>query len=124
MRLDASGICWAGPEWAAAAAALEIGIDFSAVVSGLGEFKGTRRRFEHLGVSESGVLVVDDYAHHPTEIRATISAARSLYPNRRIIAAFQPHLPSRTRDFMEEFATSFDLADHVTVVSEQRIRVR
>jgi len=100
---------------AAAAAALELGVDFSAVAAGLGEFRGTGRRFEHLGVSESGVTVVDDYAHHPTEIQATLSAARSLYPNRYIVAAFQPHLPSRTRDFLEEFANSFGLADHVVL---------
>ena len=100
---------------AAAAAALELGVDFSAVASGLGDFRGTGRRFEHLGVSASGVLVVDDYAHHPTEIQATLLAARSLYPNRRIVAAFQPHLPSRTRDFLTEFASSFGQADHVVL---------
>jgi UDP-N-acetylmuramate--alanine ligase len=97
----------------AAAAALELGVDFSAVAAGLRDFAGTGRRFERLGETRSGVMVVDDYAHHPTEIRATLAAARASYPQRRLIAAFQPHLPSRTRDFMEQFAESFGLADQV-----------
>ena len=57
------------------------------------------------------VLVMDDYAHHPTEIEATLSAARATYPGRRLVAAFQPHLYSRTRDFAEEFGAALALAD-------------
>src|SRR5213075_274355 len=63
-----------------------------------------------------GALVVDDYAHHPTEIRATLDAARSGYPRRRIVALFQPHLYSRTRDFAREFGESLRRAD-VAMVS-------
>ncbi|HJT18336.1 MAG TPA: cyanophycin synthetase, partial [Thermoanaerobaculia bacterium] len=71
---------------------------------------GVDRRFQILG-EFGGALIVDDYAHHPTEIRATLSAARRGYPSRRIVALFQPHLYSRTRDFAREFAESLRVAD-------------
>jgi UDP-N-acetylmuramate--alanine ligase len=90
---------------AAAAVGFNLGISKADIVAGLEAFTGTGRRFEKLG-ELNGVLVVDDYAHHPTEIKATLAAARSAYPDRRIIAVFQPHLPSRTRDFMEDFASA------------------
>lgn len=82
------------------------------IVAGLESFTGTGRRFERLGETND-ILVVDDYAHHPTELRATLSAARSAYPDRRIVAVFQPHLPSRTRDNMDAFAEALMLADAV-----------
>jgi UDP-N-acetylmuramate--alanine ligase len=78
-------------------------------------FRGTGRRFEILGTTVSDIIVVDDYAHHPTEIRATLEAAAASYPDRRIVAVFQPHLPSRTRDLMDEFASCFDGADLVVL---------
>ena len=62
-----------------------------------------------------GALVVDDYAHHPTEVAATLAAARKGWPERRIVAIFQPHLYSRTRDFLEEFARALTTADEVIV---------
>ena len=96
----------------AVAVGLELGVPFDKIVDGLARFTGTGRRFEHLGVRD-GVDIVDDYAHHPTEIRATLAAARAAYGSRRIIAVFQPHLPSRTSDFLEEFAESFSDADQV-----------
>ena len=77
---------------------------------GLANFKGVERRFERLG-DAAGVTVVDDYAHHPTEIVATLAAARDAFPRRRIIAAFQPHLFSRTRDFAGAFAEALETAD-------------
>jgi UDP-N-acetylmuramate--alanine ligase len=95
----------------AAAAAEKLGIPVETVVSGLESFTGTGRRFEILG-EKNNILVIDDYAHHPTEVRATLDATRRAYPNRRILAVYQPHLPSRTRDFLEEFATVF--ATHST----------
>ena len=61
------------------------------------------------------MIVIDDYAHHPTEIRATLSAARAAYPGHRLVAVFQPHLYSRTRDFANEFATALSAADLVWV---------
>jgi len=96
---------------AAVTVGLTLGIPFDAIAAGLGAFTGTGRRFEKLGEA-GGVLIIDDYAHHPTEIRATLGAARGAFPDRRILAVFQPHLPSRTRDLGAQFAESFGDADH------------
>lgn len=82
------------------------------MAAGLAGFVGAERRFERLG-NVKGVEVIDDYAHHPTELRATLTAAREAFPNRRILAAFQPHLFSRTRDFAAEFGDALVAADHV-----------
>jgi UDP-N-acetylmuramate--alanine ligase len=82
----------------------------------LARFTGVQRRFQPIGES-GGVLVVDDYAHHPTEVRATLRAASAGWPDRRIVAAFQPHLYSRTRDCKEDFARAFFDAD-VLVLTE------
>ena len=95
---------------AAIAVARELGIDADATATGLAKFLGVDRRFQILG-QYAGAIIVDDYAHHPTEIRATLSAARKGYPDRRIVALFQPHLYSRTRDFAREFAESLLVAD-------------
>ena len=100
---------------AAVAVGLTLGVPFARIADGLRAFVGTGRRFERLGETRQGALVVDDYAHHPTEIRATLAAARRAYPDRRIVAVFQPHLPSRTRDFKTEFAESFGEADYVVL---------
>ena len=97
---------------AAIGSGLALGADFAAMARGLASFAGAERRFQRLG-EIGGVCVVDDYAHHPTEIAATLSAARAAYPERRIIAAFQPHLYSRTRDFAREFGASLAAADSV-----------
>ncbi|HEY2323156.1 MAG TPA: UDP-N-acetylmuramate--L-alanine ligase [Thermoanaerobaculia bacterium] len=95
---------------AAIAVARELGIDGSMITLGLAKFLGVDRRFQLLG-EYSGALIVDDYAHHPTEIRATLDAARRGYPTRRLIALFQPHLYSRTRDFADDFARALKTAD-------------
>jgi UDP-N-acetylmuramate--alanine ligase len=95
---------------AAIAVAREIGISGETVAAALTKFLGVDRRFQILG-DYNGALVVDDYAHHPTEIRATLSAARGGYPRRRVVALFQPHLYSRTRDFAREFGESLAGAD-------------
>ena len=95
---------------AAIAVARELGIAPKVIASALAKFLGVDRRFQILG-EVAGALIVDDYAHHPTEIRATLNAARRGYPQRRIIALFQPHLYSRTRDFAGEFAQSLRVAD-------------
>lgn len=99
---------------AAAAVGRAVGADWSDVLAGLRAFAGVGRRFETLGTS-AGVLVVDDYAHHPTEVAAAIRAARAMRPDRRLVAAFQPHLFSRTRDFAREFGEALALADIVYV---------
>jgi UDP-N-acetylmuramate--alanine ligase len=97
---------------AAIGSGLSLGADFVAMVRGLATFAGAERRFQRLGET-GGVYVVDDYAHHPTEIAATLAAARAAFPSRRIVAAFQPHLYSRTRDFAKEFGASLAAADAV-----------
>jgi UDP-N-acetylmuramate--alanine ligase len=100
-----------------ALAALGVGLSrFGATVEqmapGLASFAGAERRFQKLGTAR-GVTVVDDYAHHPTEIRATLSAARLAFPGRRVIVAFQPHLYSRTRDFAAEFGLALAKSDQL-----------
>ncbi|MCU1349962.1 MAG: UDP-N-acetylmuramate--L-alanine ligase, partial [Acidobacteria bacterium] len=100
---------------AAIAVARELGLSPEATASALAKFLGVDRRFQILGEYQ-GAIIVDDYAHHPTEIRATLGAARSGYPDRRVVALFQPHLYSRTRDFAREFAEALAIAD-VAIVS-------
>ncbi|MGC9082486.1 MAG: UDP-N-acetylmuramate--L-alanine ligase [Anaerolineae bacterium] len=100
---------------AALAVAEEVGVPFPTARAALGGFRGVARRFEVKGEAE-GVLVVDDYAHHPTEIRATLAAARQRFPGRPIWAVWQPHTYSRTKALLEEFAEAFDGADHVVVL--------
>ncbi|MFM9013624.1 MAG: UDP-N-acetylmuramate--L-alanine ligase, partial [Gemmatimonadota bacterium] len=86
------------------------GLTVEAMAPGLARFVGAERRFQRRG-NARGVTVVDDYAHHPTEVAATLAAAREAYPDRRIVVAFQPHLFSRTRDFAEEFGQALAAAD-------------
>jgi len=95
---------------AAIAVACELGIDAHTVANALSKFLGVDRRFQILG-DYAGALIVDDYAHHPTEIRATLDGARRGYPQRRLVALFQPHLYSRTRDFATEFGKALSEAD-------------
>jgi UDP-N-acetylmuramate--alanine ligase len=88
------------------------GVTVEQMAPGLAAFVGAERRFQRLGTVR-GVTVVDDYAHHPTEIRATLSAARLAFPGRRVVVAFQPHLFSRTRDFSAEFGMALAKADQL-----------
>lgn len=81
----------------------------------LSQFRGTWRRFEYKGKTKEGIEVYDDYAHHPTAVRETLSAVREKFPNARLVVAFHPHLYSRTRDFMDEFASALTLADEVVL---------
>jgi UDP-N-acetylmuramate--alanine ligase len=94
------------------ASGLALGALVPQMASGLAAFTGVERRFQRLGEVQ-GVLVVDDYAHHPTEIRATLAAARAAFPDRRLVAAFQPHLYTRTRDFAAEFGAALADADAI-----------
>ena len=127
IRLEASGTTfdvWEGTTWslgtvrlpfpgrhnvlnalAAIAVGRELSIPFPTIARALKDFTGVVRRFETKG-ERGGVLVLDDYAHHPTEITATLAAARQVHPGRRLVALFQPHLYSRTRDFAAEFGRS------------------
>jgi len=95
---------------ACCAVAHELGIPFAATTEALGQFQGVQRRFTVRG-ERNGVTVVDDYGHHPAEIKATLAGARASFPHRRIVCAFQPHRYTRTRDLMGDFATAFNDAD-------------
>lgn len=100
---------------AALGAAMEFGLDFEVLSSACSDFLGVGRRFEHIG-ERHGVTVIDDYAHHPTEVTAVLSATREAFPKRRIVAVFQPHLFSRTLDFAEEFGRALANASLVIVL--------
>lgn len=97
---------------AATAVGLVLGATFEQLRPGLEAFDGVERRFQRLGAVR-GIDIVDDYAHHPTEILATLDAARAAFPGRRLLAAFQPHLYTRTRDFAAEFGAALARADGV-----------
>jgi UDP-N-acetylmuramate--alanine ligase len=101
---------------AAAALAVihEAGLSVDKAIQALQTFSGTGRRFDIQG-EVNGITVIDDYAHHPTEIRSTLSAARCRYPDRQIWAVWQPHTYSRTRELMDDFKDAFNDADHVIV---------
>ncbi|MGZ3741315.1 MAG: UDP-N-acetylmuramate--L-alanine ligase, partial [Bdellovibrionota bacterium] len=94
---------------AAIAAGMEIGLTFEQASNGLAQFKGVRRRFELKG-EKAGVKIFDDYGHHPTEIKATLAAARKAWSG-RIVTCFQPHRYSRTQDCYDDFTRCFDEAD-------------
>lgn len=98
---------------ASTATALALDISHSCIIDGLASFKGTHKRFELKG-TKNGVTVVDDYAHHPTEIKATLNTAKN-YPHKRIICVFQPHTYSRTLSLLEDFSNSFFDADEVVL---------
>jgi UDP-N-acetylmuramate--alanine ligase len=98
---------------AAIAVGIELGIPFPRIVSGLEEFRGAERRFQTLGEA-GGVLVVDDYGHHPTEIAAVLAAARAGI-GRRIVAVFQPHRYSRTEQLLDDFGPAFNGADRIVL---------
>lgn len=98
---------------AAAALALKMGISMETIRSALAEFGGTARRFEYKG-SLKGITIIDDYAHHPTEIAATLNAAQN-YPHQRIICVFQPHTYTRTHAFLKDFARALSMADMVVL---------
>jgi UDP-N-acetylmuramate--alanine ligase len=97
---------------AAVAVGLELGLSFDRVAAGLRDFRGVERRFDVRG-EPNGILVVDDYGHHPTEIAAVLAAARTL--GRRIVVAFQPHRYSRTALLMEAFGPALAAADHIVL---------
>ena len=99
---------------AALAVALELGVDLERCITALERFSGVARRFERVGEAR-GVTIVDDYAHHPTEVLATLAAARQTFPRRRVVAVFQPHLFSRTALHGEALGRALASADVVVV---------
>ncbi|SFP78141.1 UDP-N-acetylmuramate--L-alanine ligase [Nitrosomonas cryotolerans] len=100
---------------AAIAVANEIGVPDTAIIKALSEFKGVERRFQHYGEiklsDKNKITLIDDYGHHPTEVAATIAAARGAFPNRRLMLVFQPHRYTRTRDIFEDFVKVLTKAD-------------
>jgi len=124
MRLQLPGIYNVQNALAALTAARAVGIDVDVIVRTLEGFGGIRRRFEvrHQGPLQVGgrvldVVLVDDYAHHPTAIAAMLEAAHQRYPERRLVAVYQPHMFSRTKTFFEQFLHAFDAAD-VTIIAD------
>ena len=99
---------------AAIACCHSLGVDMKTIIETLGAFGGTERRFDIIGTTNAGVQIVDDYAHHPTEIRATLSAAMNV-PHKNLWCLFQPHTYTRTIALFEEFADAFEVADKVVL---------
>ena len=97
---------------AATAICRELKVSDTDIRYALQSFKGIKRRFEYI-VNTDSVVYIDDYAHHPEELRSVISSVRELYPTKKITGIFQPHLYTRTRDFMDDFAKSLDLVDEL-----------
>jgi len=106
IKLEAPGEHNVKNALAAVAVGLELDIDFKNIKSGLERFEGVFRRFQ-LKADIDDIIVIDDYAHHPTEVQATLKAARNGWKDRRVVAVFQPHLYSRTRDLFQDFGSSF-----------------
>lgn len=114
VEIQVPGLHYIRDSLAAIAVGLELGLDFETIKSGLASYQGVERRFQIKG-EEGGILVVDDYAHHPTEIKATLDSIKIGWPGRRTLALFQPHRYTRSRDLAEEFGKAFEQADIVMV---------
>ncbi|PJJ75191.1 UDP-N-acetylmuramate--L-alanine ligase [Thermoflavifilum aggregans] len=97
---------------AAIAVVRQLGLDPKQIKEAIQHFKGVKRRFEYI-LKRTDIVFIDDYAHHPQELKALLSSAKEFYPDRPLHVVFQPHLYSRTRDLAREFAASLDLADRV-----------
>lgn len=93
----------------------KLNLDMEKVRKALREFKGTTRRFEYIG-ERNGAILIDDYGHHPEELKVTLKAAREIYPDKNLIAVFHPHSYSRTEALLQDFAQSFDSASEVVVL--------
>lgn len=100
---------------AAIAVALRLGIDPEKIAAAIGSFKGVKRRFEYI-VNTPEHIYIDDYAHHPEELRACFDAVRQLYPSKKLTVIFQPHLFTRTRDFADDFARILSTVDHLLLL--------
>ncbi len=100
---------------AASAIALQCGVSEKELRNGLKTFKGVKRRFEYC-IKSTQVTYIDDYAHHPEELKAIINSVKEMYPNKKLTTIFQPHLYSRTRDFAEGFAESLSLSDELLLL--------
>jgi UDP-N-acetylmuramate--alanine ligase len=99
----------------AIAIAKHLGIDDEKIKSAVDSFAGVKRRFEYV-VRNPSLVYIDDYAHHPEELRALITGAKAMYPSKKCTIIFQPHLFTRTRDLADGFAASLDLADEIVLL--------
>lgn len=100
---------------AASAAAIEAGVTPEELRNALASFSGVKRRFEYI-IKQENLVYIDDYAHHPTELSAIIGSVKNMYPGKKVLAVFQPHLYSRTRDFVDGFAESLSMADETILL--------
>ncbi|PHR69717.1 MAG: UDP-N-acetylmuramate--L-alanine ligase [Lutibacter sp.] len=100
---------------AALAMANNYGVSLQSIAKALLSFKGVQRRFSYK-IKTTNLVLIDDYAHHPTEINAVVSSVREMYPNKKVLAVFQPHLFSRTRDFADDFAQSLSQFDELILL--------
>ena len=115
VELGVPGIHNAENALAVVGVCLELGLNKRQIVDGLASFKGVKRRFEYI-IKRADKVYIDDYAHHPTEINALLASIRLLYPTKRILGVFQPHLFSRTRDFLDDFAKALSELDDVVLL--------
>jgi UDP-N-acetylmuramate--alanine ligase len=115
VQLNLGGIHNVENMIAAIAVAMHLGIDRDLIRKAVASFRGVKRRFEYI-VKSGGQVYVDDYAHHPEELRSLIKSVKMMYPDKQCIVIFQPHLFSRTKDLANGFAEVLDLADEVMLL--------
>jgi UDP-N-acetylmuramate--alanine ligase len=115
LRLNMGGMHNVENSLVAIAIAKHLGIEDEKIKSAVASFAGVKRRFEYI-VRTSSLVYIDDYAHHPEELRALITGAKDMYPSKKCTVIFQPHLFTRTRDLVDGFATSLDLADEIILL--------
>lgn len=115
IKMEIPGVHYVENATAAAAIALQMELSPAEIKTGLESFSGVERRFE-FRINSDKIVFIDDYAHHPEEIKATLTAVRQLFPERKITGIFQPHLYSRTRDFAEGFSSSLELLDEAILL--------
>lgn len=115
LRLQMGGMHNVENSLVAIAIAKHLGIDDEKIKSAVASFAGVKRRFEYV-VRNPSLVYIDDYAHHPEELRALITGAKAMYPSKKCTIIFQPHLFTRTRDLADGFAASLDLADEIVLL--------
>jgi UDP-N-acetylmuramate--alanine ligase len=115
LRLNMGGMHNVENSLVAIAIAKHLGIDDEKIKSAVASFAGVKRRFEYV-VRNPSLVYIDDYAHHPEELRALITGAKAMYPSKKCTIIFQPHLFTRTRDLADGFAASLDLADEIVLL--------
>jgi UDP-N-acetylmuramate--alanine ligase len=116
IKMTVPGLHYVENAVAAAAVATQLGLTKAEIKQGLESFKGVERRFE-FRIKNDDCVFIDDYAHHPAEINATVKAVKSLFPTKKVCGIFQPHLFSRTRDFANDFAQALDQLDETILLN-------